>query len=375
VASPAASGARSRLRPPEVLSWRMAGGRDRAGGSLRTVPGFDHHDPGLRDVAARAGVSLSTVSRVVTGRTQVSDRLKQRVLAAVAELGYRPNAAAQALVSGRRSSIAVMARNTTRFGYAGTLQGIEEAASAAGYAVMIAVVESDDPARISAAVDQVLSHSVAGVIVIEFDDVGRATLEAVPDSLPVVAAAGAPSVERTRPHVYLDDDLGGRIATEYLLSLGHRTVHHVSIPSTRPDSGRSRGWRRALEAVGAEVPDEVPALYSPESGYGAAQSLLDDPSVTAILCGNDELAIGVARALAERGRKVPEEVSVVGFDDQPFARMWLPALTTVAQDFTELGRHAFALLEQWLRTGAVPADAVIEPRLVLRESSVPPSLG
>jgi DNA-binding LacI/PurR family transcriptional regulator len=93
------------------------------------------------------------------------------------------------------------------------------------------------------------------------------------------------------------------------------------------------------------------------------------------LCGNDELAIGVARALAERGRKVPEEVSVVGFDDQPFARMWLPALTTVAQDFTELGRHAFALLEQWLRTGAVPADAVIEPRLVLRESSVPPSLG
>jgi DNA-binding LacI/PurR family transcriptional regulator len=107
------------------------------------------------------------------------------------------------------------------------------------------------------------------------------------------------------------------------------------------------------------------------SGYEAARQLIDDPDVTAILCGNDELAIGAARALAERGRKVPEDVSLVGFDDQPFAEMWVPALTTVAQDFADLGRRAFGLLEAWIRTGDRPADSAVLPTLVARESSAP----
>src|SRR5690606_9021173 len=143
--------------------------------------------PGLVDVAAQAGVSLSTVSRVITGRTPVSARLRERVMAAVDELGYRPNAAAQTLVSGKRSTIAVLVNNTLRWGYAATLQGIEEAARAAGYVVMIAVVESEDPAEVAQAVDQALSQPLAGAIVIEFDQVGIATLEALPASIPVVA--------------------------------------------------------------------------------------------------------------------------------------------------------------------------------------------
>ncbi|WP_349426066.1 LacI family DNA-binding transcriptional regulator [Microbacterium sp. LWS13-1.2] len=329
--------------------------------------------PVLSDVAARAGVSVSTVSRVLTGRTPVSPALRARVMDAVAELGYRPNAAAQALVSGRRSTVAVVARNTFRFGYAATLHGIEEAARAAGMVVNIAVVETGDAAEIHRTVDLVMGQPLAGVIVIEFDAVGTSTLEAFPESIPVVAAAGARRRRGARPHAFLDDAEGGRVATEYLLSLGHRTVHHLAIPRTRARSGRTEGWRQALRQAGAPVPAITQADYSPTSGYFAVQSLIGRSDVTAILCGNDELAIGAARALQERGVRVPADVSLVGFDDQPFAQMWVPALTTVAQDFADLGRRTFRLLEEWLNTGTPPADSSVAPTLVVRDSTAPPS--
>lgn len=331
-----------------------------------------HQPPVLADVARIAGVSVSTVSRTLTGRTPVSPDLRAKVESAVAQLGYRPNAAAQALVSGRRSTIAILARNTLRYGYAATLQGVEESARAAGFTVTIAVVESDAPADISAAVGLVLSQPLAGAIVIEFDAVGVATLEALPMSLPVVAVAGALRPSGPRPHVFLDDETGGRLATEHLLGLGHRTVHHVAIPATRARSGRSWGWRQALRAAGVDAPAVVRAGYDPSSGYTAGLALARLRGVTAVLCGNDEIAIGVTRALREQGRRVPEDVSVVGFDDQPFAEMWAPPLTTVAQDFTELGRRAVSLLTSWLDSGEKPSDWVGQPSLVVRESTAPP---
>lgn len=333
---------------------------------------LQHRPAGLVDVAAKAGVSLSTVSRVITGRTPVSAKLREKVMAAVEELDYRPNAAARTLVSGKPSTIAVMARNTTRYGYAATLQGVEEAARAAGYAVTIAVIESDDPQEIARGVDLTLSQPLAGAIVIEFDKVGVATTGALPEGLPVVAAAGARRRRADRPHAYLDDESGGRMATEYLLSLGHRTVHHIAIPATRPRSGREWGWRQALTVAGAPIPEPIRAGYSPTSGHEAALALIEDPAVTAILCGNDEIAIGVARAYQERGHRVPESVSIVGFDDQPFAQMWMPSITTVAQDFVDLGRRTFGLLDDWLGTGSKPGDSAVHPRLVVRESAAAP---
>ncbi|MDF2665668.1 MAG: transcriptional regulator [Microbacterium sp.] len=334
---------------------------------------LDRHVPGIVDVAAKAGVSLSTVSRVLSGRIRVSDELRVKVEAAVAELGYRPNAAAQSLVSGRRSTVAVFARNTIRYGYAATLQGIEEAARAAGYVVVIAVVESEDPDDISRSVNNALSHPLAGAIVIEFDKVGVATLAALPSTLPVVAAAGARRAPGSTPHAFLDDAAGGYEATRYLLSLGHTTVHHLAIPATKPRSGRAWGWRKALQEAGAPIPPVVQASYSPTSGYDSAQKLTGDPSITALLCGNDELAIGAARAFQEVGRRVPENISIVGFDDQPFARMWMPALTTVRQDFVDLGRRTFGLLEEWLTENRHPADSAVTPTLIVRESSAAPA--
>lgn len=289
---------------------------------------------------------------------------------AVERLGYRPNAAAQALVSGRSSTLAVIAKNTLRWGYAATLQGIEEEARAAGYTVMIAVIESSEPEELGRATDLVRSQSLAGAIVIDFDAVGTATMAALPRNIPVVAASGARNASEDRPHAYLDDFEGGRSATDYLLSLGHKTVQHVAIPSTSNHSGREWGWRRALTDAGAPVPPIVQADYSPGSGYDAAQRL--PAGTTAVLCGNDELAIGVARFLQETGVRVPHDVSVMGFDDQPFAAMWVPSLSTVRQDFVELGRRTFGLLETWIQTGEMPVESTAAPSLVIRESTAPP---
>ncbi|WP_176554797.1 MULTISPECIES: LacI family DNA-binding transcriptional regulator [Georgenia] len=329
--------------------------------------------PVLADVAAAAGVSLSTVSRVITGRAPVSEKTRSRVMEAVAQLGYRPNAAAQALVNGRSSTVAVIANHTLRWGYAATLHGIEEQARAAGFSVMIAVVESSDPAEVRRAIDGVWSQPIAGAVVIDFDAVGAATLDALPHNVPVVAASGAWQPGADRPHAYLDDFEGARQATDYLLSLGHHTVHHVAIPSTSEHSGREWGWRRALTDAGRVVPDVVRAGYDPESGYAAAERL--DPGATAVLCGNDEVAIGVARRLQERGVSIPRDVSLMGFDDQPFAAMWVPSLSTVGQDFVGLGKRTFAMLHSWILSNEQPAHSTVLPRLVLRQSTAGPRPG
>lgn len=329
----------------------------------------------IADVARVAGVSKPTVSRVLTGSTPVSDERRRRVLEAIEQLDYRPSGVARALVGGRRSLIGVIALNTTRYGYSRTLEGIQAAARAAGYLVMIAVVESADPLEMQAAIDLVLDQSVAGVIVIEFDPVGVAISRALPDIVPVVAVAAAGQTRSPHPHAYLDDRVAAREATRYLLELGHRTVRYLAIPATDARTGRALGWRQALVDAGVPVHEPDVAGYDPGSGYAVGRLLAEDPEVTAVLCGNDELAIGFMRALAEAGRRVPDDVSVVGFDDQPFAAMWRPALTTVAQDFDDLGRRAFGLLDLRLRRGSSPRTSSAQPHLVVRESSAAPRRG
>ena len=329
--------------------------------------------PVIADVARVAGVSVPTVSRVLTGSTPVSAAKRAQVMAAIETLGYRPNAAARALVSGRQSMISVLAGNTMRYGYAATLQGVEEAARAAGYLVVITVVESEDPEVVDAAVGLVLGQAVAGAVVLEFDAAALAASRALPATVPVVTVSSVTPGERMRPHAELDDRSAAGEAVRYLLGLGHRTVHHVAIPSTGPEVGRTIGWREALVAAGAPVPEPVAAGWEPSSGYDAGVLLARDPEVTAVLAGNDQLAIGLMRAFSDAGRAVPDEVSVVGFDDEPFAAMWSPPLTTVAQDFVGLGRRAFGMLAELMRTGASTARSTAVPQLLVRGSSAPPS--
>lgn len=333
--------------------------------------------PTIADVARVAGVSVPTVSRVLTGNIPVGPKRRERVQKAIEQLGYRPNAAARALVSGRRSMIAVLAANTSRYGYARTVEGVEEAARAAGYMVVITVVETAEADDVNTAVDMVLSHMVAGVIVLDFDEPGHAALTALaglPSSVPVAVAAASPSRSIALPRAYLADQRAARKATEYLLSLGHQTVHHIALPSSGRKGGRTAGWSAALKAAGIEPPEALRTSWNPLDAYELAKTLAADPAVTAVLAGNDEVALAVLHAMTEQGRSVPGDVSVIGFDDQPIASLVSPALTTVAQDFAELGRQSFALLQNAI-TGSVGRTTVSVPaRLVVRESTAPPAV-
>lgn len=339
------------------------------------VTGHTRRPASIRDVATAAGVSYQTVSRVINRHPSVKPATRDRVLTAIDELGFRRNATALALASGRSRAVTVLTANTTHYGHASILQGIEEAARAASYAVGIGVLESADEAAVAAEVQRA-ADAGGGLIVIAYDPAGVKALGAVPAELPVVGVVETPASPPAagRPWVWTDDREAAYEATRHLLTLGHETVHYVAIPSsTRRTSARTGGWRQALREAGAPEPPAVQGSWGPSGGHAAGRRLAQDPAVSAILCGNDDLALGVLRALHEAGRSVPGEVSVAGFDDTPHSAYLTPSLTTVRLDFTGLGRAAFALLHAVLEEAAqIAPHPVSAPELVVRESSGPP---
>ncbi|QNP68758.1 LacI family DNA-binding transcriptional regulator [Streptomyces roseirectus] len=339
------------------------------------VTGHTRRPASIRDVASAAGVSYQTVSRVINDHPSVRPATRERVLAAIETLGFRRNATALALASGRSRGVTVLTANTTHYGYAAILQGIEEAARAASYAVGIRVLESDDAPAVAAEVRRA-ADAGGGLVVIAYDPAGVRALAAVPAGLPVVGVVETPASppKGDRPWVWTDDRAAAYEATRHLLALGHRTVHYITIPSsTRRTAARTEGWRQALTEAGAAVPRPLQGSWGPAGGYSAGLKLARDPSVTAVLCGNDDLALGVLRALHETGRRVPDDVSVAGFDDAPHAAYLTPSLTTVRLDFTGLGRAAFALLHGVLeKSDRIAPHPVSVPELVVRESSAAP---
>jgi len=214
--------------------------------------------------------------------------------------------------------------------------------------------------------------------VIAFEAAGFGALDALPQDFPAVAVVERPDtgqVSDGRPRVWIDDREAASRATRHLLGLGHRTVHYLSIPSsTHKLTQRAQGWQDALTDAGRPVPEQHAGGWTPRSGYLAARGLVADRSVTAILAGNDDLAIGVLRAAREAGRDVPGDLSVIGFDDAPQSAYLNPALTSVRLDFEGLGRAGFGLLHNLLDPNAAPPPATWdEPELILRESSGPVS--
>ncbi|MEV8115413.1 substrate-binding domain-containing protein [Streptomyces xiamenensis] len=338
----------------------------------------------IRDVADAAGVSYQTVSRVINGHPSVRPATRARVEAAVAALGFRRSATAHALASGRTRALTVLTSNTTHYGYAAALQGIEEAARAASFAVGISVLESDEDAVIRDTVRRA-TDSGGGLIVIAYDRPGVRALRHVPDDARMVAAVETPASTPPpgSPWVWTDDRAAAHRMTRHLLDLGHHTVHYLAIPSTTDTSStsttstgdgaqRAAGWRDALREAGRPIPEPRPAGWEPADGYAAGHLLARDPEVTAVLCGNDALALGVLRALREAGRDVPRDISVAGFDDAPHSAYLTPALTTVRLDFTGLGRATFALLHGLLEAGEpVTPHPVAPPELIIRESTGP----
>jgi len=188
----------------------------------------------------------------------------------------------------------------------------------------------------------------------------------------MIAAPDNKEVPR-RPSVWIDEYAAAMDATSYLLGLGHKTVHHLSIPTWTGKTRRMSGWLAALKQACVPAPKPMHGGWSADWGYEAGQKLAGDAKVTAVLCGNDDIALGVMRAMHEAGRHVPNEVSIVGFDDVPFARFYTPALTTVRQDFKALGKACFATLMSFVDPRhATERLELPEARLVVRESAGPP---
>ena len=326
---------------------------------------------GMVDVARLAGVSHMTVSRVINDHPTVSQVTRQKVLAAMATLGYRPNSAARALATGRTRVLGVISIDTTLYGPASMLSAIERAARDLGYAVSVASAPDIDRKSFNAAFESLALQAVEGIIAITPHVATTAALNRLPDNVPVVAVEGG---RGALPTVAVDQHLGARLATEHLLKLGHRTVLHIAGPNDWFEAQeRERGWREALTAAGREVPGVVRGDWSPRSGYEAARRLVSRPGLSAIFVANDQMALGALRVLDEAGISVPGQVSVVGFDDIPEAEFFTPPLTTLRQEFGEVGRHSLAvLLEQVEGAPRSPRRVVIPPTFMIRESTAAP---
>jgi DNA-binding LacI/PurR family transcriptional regulator len=328
---------------------------------------------GLSDVAARAGVSHQTVSRVVNGHPNVAPSTRERVQQAITELGYRPNAAARALVTGSTRTLGLVTSHINQYGPAQTLLGLEKAARAAGYSLSVAVLDEDSESAMREAVDRFVSQSVDAVIALSTYGQAVAALRRFESPVPLIAVqVGRAS---SRPTVWVDQEFGGALATRHLLDLGHRTVHHVTGPTDSMEArGRLLGWRSELLAAGAPVPPVVCGDWWPQSGHDAGRELVarmrggDGPEVTAVFVANDQMALGLLNALQEAGLSVPGDVSVVGFDDVPEAGFFTPPLTTVRQDFAELGRRGVQLVLARLRGQTAEVDPVL-PQLLVRSTT------
>jgi DNA-binding LacI/PurR family transcriptional regulator len=326
--------------------------------------------PRLEDVARLAGVSHQTVSRVVNDHPYVSDTTRRKVLDAMRALTYVPNSSARALATGQARTIGVVCYETTLYGPAAALIGIEERAREEGFSVNIVSIRSLTAELVDDAVSRLLRQTVAGIVLMSpQSSIGYRPRKN--QQVPVTGVWGP--LDGPFPIVSIDETGGAQLAVGHLLERGHSTVHFVAGPAGRvgPDE-RLRGWAQTLKAAGRHVPDAVRGDWSARSGYEAGQELARDKSVTAIFVANDQMAVGLLLALQEAGRRVPEDVAVVGFDDIPESAYLFPPLTTVRQDFRQIGRNAAdLLLQQMSAPGEAPISRTLPVELVVRRSSTP----
>ncbi|SEF03251.1 DNA-binding transcriptional regulator, LacI/PurR family [Arthrobacter alpinus] len=327
--------------------------------------------PSMRDVATAAGVSAQTISRVLNDHPNVQESTRRRVLAVVEELGYRRNNTARALVTGRSKTIGVLTLATSNYSKAALALGVELGAREMGYTVN-AVTSDLTVQGLTDAVSRLVLQGVDGIVIAAPLQEATEQISKITARIPTINTDGSSSMGEGM--VGVDQDMAAVLATKHLLELGHKTVWHVAGPAEWSDAAsRLNSWRRTLQEAGREVPPELNGDWSPESGYHNGLILGRMPEVTAILVASDEMAFGVLRALNELGRRVPEDISVVGIDDIDLAAFANPPLTTVRQSFEDTGRRAvLRLVAQITDPSLGSAPDLVAPTLVVRGSTAPP---
>jgi len=316
----------------------------------------------MADVAERAGVSAQTVSRVANGSPRVDPETRARVERAMSDLGYRMHRAARALRTGQTRTIGLIVSTLATVGNSRMLQSIADVAAADDYALTVATARGDR--GVIGAFTRLHDEGVDGAIVL--NEATPLTRDAaVPAGMRLVAVDSAP--DDRFAIVQTDHAAGAAEATRHLLDLGHETVHHLAGPADSfAAAERERGWREVLSAAGVTPPPVARGDWTSRSGFAAASALSE---ATAVFVANDQMALGALRALADAGRNVPDDVAVVGFDDIVDAAEFRPPLTTVRQDFDELGARAVATLIALIEGREVAPLVSLPPTLVVRSSS------
>ena len=325
--------------------------------------------PGMHDVARMAGVSHQTVSRVLNDHPNVRSETRERVERAIAELGYRRNLAARALVTRRSNTIGVITSVTQLWGPSSTLVSVERAARSAGYYTSVAGLESIATADVQEVLSYFIDQSVEGIVVIAPEATMAHMAQPFVSNVPVVmVAAGAepaPGVQITS----VNQQEGARSATRHLIDLGHTDIAHLAGPDVSFDAiARLRGWRSELRKAKLPLGRISYGDWTSASGYAAGRSMIQRGLPSAVFVSNDLMALGFIRALHDAGISVPEDISVVGFDDMPGAEHFIPGLTTVRQDLESLGRQCMTILLDAL--AGHPSDPPpIDTELVVRDST------
>jgi DNA-binding LacI/PurR family transcriptional regulator len=332
-----------------------------------TVQSPKDRAPSIRDVARLAGVSYQTVSRVLNHHPSIRESTKARVTQVMEEIQYRPNRAARMLVTRHSRTIGVLSASSAEYGPARSIVAIEDAARAAGYYVNIANLATADAESISEALEHLMEQAIEGLVVIApqvrvFDVLARMSID-----IPYVSFQ---TTGRAEQEVPADQVAGARMATRHLIDLGHREIIHLAGPQDWMEAdARMRGFLEEIDEAELNTYPPILGDWTADFGYRAGRELLATRQFSAVFAASDHMALGLMHAIRDAGLDMPRDISVVGFDDIPDAQHFAPPLTTIRQDFDEIGRRAFEVLLTELRGEKTAERAQILPELIVRGST------
>jgi DNA-binding LacI/PurR family transcriptional regulator len=325
----------------------------------------------IHDVAALTGVSYQTVSRVINGMPEVSASTRARVQQVLSEVGFRPNMTARQLASKRSTTVGLVTFATSFYGPSSILVNSEQASKELGLSFMFSGIAEQSTQCIRQAVNELCAHQVCGILIHLPWEVDLRELHDVCRNVPFVAVDSDFGFEC--PSVFVDQELGSREATRHLLRLGHTKIAHLCGPDPwRAAKLRHIGWKKELKAAGLPLGPVVHGNWTAESGFEAARRLISKHwgEFTAVVVANDQMALGAIRAFEENSIRIPEKISLIGFDDIPEAGFFRPPLSTIKQDFDALGHLSVQCLMEQVDPSRQPSPTrTIQPYLIERESA------
>jgi DNA-binding LacI/PurR family transcriptional regulator len=331
----------------------------------------DQRPLSIRDIARLAGVSRQTVSRVLNGERYIKPSTEAVVRKVIDENAWRPNSAARALATSKTRTIGVLVSARSHYGPFSAAAAIDDAARARGYAILSATLEREDDASISAALDELVTHGVEGVVIIAPQQRAHEALQRVAIRVPSVNLHWAD--EQGGHTVSIDQEAGARLATRHLIELGHTRIRHLAGPQDWKEAeDRMNGF--LAELSDHDLPATAPLLgdWTADLGYEVGLRLLEHPDFTAVFASNDQMALGLIHAATELGMSIPRDLSIVGFDDIPEAKHFAPPLTTIRQEFAWIGARAMDVLFAAIEGIETPAIEHPAPQLIVRASTGPP---